>query len=87
MLRRIRNGGKRESVALVKVAGVPVRQEAQTCLETLQGRGMEAEMREDEMGAFELWVPSEVEPLARFILGLSGHSVIRIPRPKRGKDA
>ncbi len=85
MLRRIRGAVRRrerEPDPLVKVAGVPTHHEAQACLETLQGRGIYAELREDAMAAFELWTHASVEPLARLLLGLSGHSVIRVPRPK-----
>ncbi len=88
MLRRIRGAVRRrerEPDPLVKVAGVPTHHEAETCLETLQARGIYAELREDAMGAFELWAHASVEPLARLLLGLSGHSVIRVPRPK-GED-
>ena len=84
MLRRIRSAVRREREPdpLVKVAGMPTRHEADACLETLHSRGIYAEVREDAMGAFELWAHASVEPLARLLLGLSGHSVIRVPRPK-----
>jgi len=90
MLRRIRSAVRkreREPDPLVKVAGVPPRQRAEACLETLHSRGMYAEVREDVAGsgAFELWVNVSVEPLARLLLGLSGQSVIRVARPK-GED-
>ncbi len=88
MLRRIRSAvgrGEREPDPLVKVAGMPTRHEADASLETLQGRGIIAELREDAMGAFELWAPASVEPLARLLLGLSGRSVIRVPRRKGGE--
>ena len=86
MFRRIRGPMRRqerEPDPLVKVAGVTTRQEAERCLETLRGRGIETELREDAMGAYDLWVHASVEALARFLLGLSGRSVIRVPRPKR----
>ena len=69
---------------MVKVAGMPTRHDAETCLETLRGRGIYAELREGESGtgACELWVRASVEPLARLLLGLSGRSVIRVPRRK-----
>jgi len=84
MLRRIRSAVRREREPdpLVKVAGMPTRHEAETCLETLQARGIYAEVREDAMGAFELWAHASVEPLARLVLGLSGRSVIRVARRK-----
>lgn len=85
MLRRIRSAvrrGEREPDPLVKVAGMPGLQEAESCLETLQGRGIYAELREGGAGAYELWVNASVEPLARLLLGLSGRSVLRVPRPK-----
>ncbi len=87
MIRRIRSAVRkreREPDPLVKVAGMPTRHEAETCLETLLGRGIISEVREDAMGAFELWAPASVEPLARLLLGLSGRSVIRVPRRKSG---
>jgi hypothetical protein len=39
-------------------------------------------MREDgqRLGAFELWVRASQEPQARLVMGLSGRSVIRLPR-------
>ena len=85
MFERIRGAvqrKEREPDPLVKVAGVPARREAESCLETLKGRGIYAELREDAGGACELWVNASVEPLARLILGLSGHSVIRVPRQR-----
>ncbi|HEU4760040.1 MAG TPA: hypothetical protein VFT91_08680 [Dehalococcoidia bacterium] len=89
MLRRIRGTVRREREPdpLVKVAGVSTRDKAEGCLETLRGRGMYAELREDgaRSGAYELWVHASVEPLARLVLGLSGRSVIRVARPK-GED-
>ena len=85
MLKRIRSvvgRREREPDPLVKVAGMPTRHDADTCLEALRSRGMYAEIREDPHGAFELWAHASVEPLARLVLGLSGHSVIRVPRRK-----
>ncbi len=61
---------------------MPTRHDADTCLGALRSRGMYAEMREDPHGAFEVWVQASVEPLARLVLGLSGHSVLRIARRK-----
>jgi len=85
MFRRIRGPMRRqerEPDPLVKVAGVSTHQEAERCLETLRSRGIEAELRQDALGAYDLWAPASVEALARFLLGLSGRSVIRVPRPK-----
>ena len=86
MLRRIRGAVRREREPdpLVKVAGVSARDKAEGCLETLRSRGMYAELRDDGAGtgAYELWVHASVEPLARLVLGLSGRSVLRVPRPK-----
>jgi hypothetical protein len=77
-------GGRRpEADPLVKVAGVPSKQEADTCLETLLRQDIPAQMREDtEAGGFALWAPASHEPQARLLLGLSGRSVIRRPRRK-----
>ena len=69
--------------SLVKVAGVPTRQEMETCLEALLHRGIEAEGQADPTtGGLEIWTRAGQEPQARLRLGLSGHSVIRIPRRK-----
>ena len=88
MLRRIRGAVRREREPdpLVKVAGVSTRDKAEACLETLRSRGMYAELRDDGAGtgAYELWVHASVEPLARLVLGLSGRSVLRVPR-RRGE--
>jgi hypothetical protein len=76
-------GRPSEADPLVKVAGVPTRQEAETCLEALLSQGIRAQVRGDiESGGFALWAPASREPRARLLLGLSGHSVIRIPRQK-----
>ena len=70
--------------SLVKVAGVPTRREMETCLETLLHRGIEAEGRQNPAtGALEIWTRASQEPQARLLLGLSGHSVIRIPRRRK----
>jgi hypothetical protein len=86
MLRRLRGvlrRAEREPDPLVKVAGLPSLEKAETCLEMLRARGIEVDLREDEAGteAWEVWVRSSVEPLARLTLGLSGRSVIRVARP------
>ncbi len=81
--------GRQERDPLVMVAGVPTQQEAKTCLDTLLRQGIRAQVRQDRgTGGFELWAPASQEPQARLLLGLSGHSVIRLPRrkaPGKGK--
>ena len=75
--------GRAESDPLVKVAGVPSKQEADTCLGTLLSQGMRAQVRQDpETGGFELWAAASQETQARLLLGLSGHSVIHLPRQR-----
>jgi hypothetical protein len=61
---------------------VPSRRDAEACLEALESKAIEAEMREDgqRLGAFELWVRASQEPQARLVMGLSGRSVIRLER-------
>ena len=80
--RRVLKRHERESDPLVKVAGVPTRRDAETCLEALEAKAIEAEAREDgqRLGAFELWVRASQEPEARLVMGLSGRSVIRLER-------
>ncbi len=68
---------------LVKVAGMTARSEAESAVEMLRGRGIEAQLREDHSGACEVWAPARLEPLARFLLGLSGRSVLRVPRARK----
>lgn len=77
--------------ALVKVAGSLVEGEAQAWAETLGRQGLRAEVRpRQEAGQgqptrppeWEVWVRQADEPQARLILGLSGRSVIRLPRQK-----
>lgn len=76
-------GRGRDAEPLVKVAGVPSKQEAATCLETLQRQGVRAQVRQEaDTGGYELWAPASQEPQARLLLGLSGHSVIRLPRQR-----
>jgi hypothetical protein len=88
--------GRQERVAdpLVKVAGVPARRDADTCMEALEAKGISAVLKEDDHrpGAYELWVRASQEPQARLVMGLSGRSVIRLQRPAsrdraRGKTA
>ena len=52
--RRVLKRHERELDPLVKVAGVPTRRDAETCLEALEAKGIEAEAREDgqRLGAF-----------------------------------
>ena len=83
--RRVLKRQEREPDPLVKVAGVPTRRDAEACLEALEAKAIEAEMREDgqRLGAFELWVRASQEPQARLVMGLSGRSVIRLARHRR----
>ena len=70
--------------SLVKMAVVPTRKEMETCLEALLHRGIEAEGRQNPAtGGLEIWTRARQEPQARLLLGLSGHSVIRIPRRRK----
>ena len=90
MLRRLRTVlGRREGEQdpLVKVAGMPSRRDADTCLEALEAKGIKAVLRDDTLhaGAYELWVPASWEPQARLVMGLSGRSVIRLPRRPPGE--
>jgi hypothetical protein len=76
--------GGREADPLVKVAGMPTHRDAETCLEALEAKGIKGELTEDphNPGAFELWVRASQEPQARLVMGLSGHSVIRLARKR-----
>lgn len=90
MFRRLRSvlgGREREADPPVKVAGMPTRRDAETCLDALEAKGIKAALTEDNqhLGAFELWVPASQEPQARLIMGLSGRSVIRLER--KGAEA
>ena len=82
-------GHRQEADPLVKVAGVPTKQEGEACLATLLRQGIGAQLRQEpDTGGFDLWAPASQEPRARLLLGLSGHSVIRLPRrkpPEKGK--
>lgn len=87
MFRRLRSAlgrGEREADPMVKVAGMSSRRDAETGLETLEAKGIKAELTEDSHnpGAFELWVRASQEPQARLIMGLSGRSVIRLQRKR-----
>jgi hypothetical protein len=91
MFRRLRSAlvrREREDDPLVKVAGVPNRRDAETCMEALEAQGIRADLKEDvhNVGAFELWVRASREPQARLVMGLSGRSVIRLPRRQRGDE-
>ena len=81
-LRSVLGRRQREDDPLVKVAGVPNRRDAETCLEALEAQGIKSVIKEDDhlLGAFELWVLASREPQARLVMGLSGRSVIRLER-------
>jgi hypothetical protein len=76
---------------LVKVAGTIHQVEVDVWRTALERQGMEATVRElppeaappIDRPSWEVWVRLSDEPRARLILGLSGHSVIRLPRQKR----
>ncbi len=91
MFKRLRSIlGHREEIAdpLVKVAGMPTRRDADTCLEALEAKGIGSVLKEDSQnaGTFEVWVQASQEPEARLLMGLSGHSVIRLERPAPDRD-
>ncbi len=88
-LRSVLGRREREDDPLVKVAGVPNRRDADTCLEALEAKGIRADVKEDahNVGAFELWVRASQEPQARLVMGLSGRSVIRLPRQRPEDEA
>jgi hypothetical protein len=73
------------------VAGTIHQVEVDVWRTALARQGIEATIREllPEAGpplghpTWEVWVGVRDEPRARLILGLSGHSVIRLPRRKR----
>ncbi len=75
---------------LVKVAGTIHQVEVDVWQTALGRQGVEATIRElapevaPPVGrpSWEVWVRQSDEPRARLILGLSGRSVIRLPRPK-----
>lgn len=92
MFRRLRSvlgRREREEDPLVKVAGMPNRRDADMSLEALDAKGIKAELRDDShrLGAFELWVRASREPQARLVMGLSGRSVIRLPRGRPEGEA
>jgi hypothetical protein len=75
---------------LVKVAGTIHQVEVDVWRTALERQGIEATVRElapevaPPVGrpSWEVWVRQSDEPRARLILGLSGRSVIRLPRQK-----
>jgi hypothetical protein len=75
---------------LVKVAGTIHQVEVDVWQTALERQGIEPTIRElapeetPPMGkpSWEVWVRLNDEPRARLILGLSGRSVIRLPRQK-----
>jgi hypothetical protein len=75
---------------LVKVAGTIHQVEVDVWRTALERQGIEATIRElaPEVAppagrpSWEVWVRQSDEPQARLILGLSGRSVIRLPRQK-----
>ena len=75
---------------LVKVAGTIHQVEVDVWRSALERQGIEATIQElppevaPPVGrpSWEVWVRASDEPRARLILGLSGRSVIRLPRPK-----
>ena len=76
----------------MKVAGTIHQVEVDVWRTALARQGIEATIRELAPEAeppghltWEVWVEVSDEPRARLILGLSGHSVIRLPRRKTGR--
>ena len=83
----------RQANPLVKVAGTIHQVEVDVWRTALARQGIEATIRELASEAtppghltWEVWVGVRDEPRARLILGLSGHSVIRLPRRKTGHE-
>jgi hypothetical protein len=79
-----------EENPLVKVAGTIHQVEVDVWRTALERQGIEATIRElppqatppPAQPTWEVWVGVRDEPRARLLLGLSGHSVIRLPRRK-----
>jgi hypothetical protein len=75
---------------LVKVAGTIHQVEVDVWRTALERQGIVATIRElapevappTGRASWEVWVRQSDEPRARLILGLSGRSVIRLPRQK-----
>ncbi|MBI1885227.1 MAG: AURKAIP1/COX24 domain-containing protein [Chloroflexi bacterium] len=76
-------GRAREADPLVKVAGAYTQAEVETCLDALRNQEIRTEVRDGGERGFEVWVPLSQESRARLVLGLSGRSVIRLPRMHR----
>lgn len=72
---------RRQDDPLVKVAGAPTREQAEFCVQTLRKQGIPAQWRRGRAG-MEVWVPASQEGQARHLLGLSGRSFTRVPRPR-----
>ncbi len=79
---------------LVKVAGTIHEVEVDVWRTALERQGIGATVRElaPEVAppagrpSWEVWVRQSDEPQARLILGLSGRSVIRLPRQKKAEQ-
>jgi hypothetical protein len=75
---------------LVKVAATIHQVEVDVWQTALERQGIKATVRElapeaappTGRASWEVWVRQSDEPRARLLLGLSGHSVIRLPRQK-----
>lgn len=88
-VRSLRRGRSVED-PLVKVAGTIHEVEVDVWQTALERQGIEATIQElapevaPPVGrpSWEVWVRQSDEPRARLILGLSGRSVIRLPRQK-----
>lgn len=78
----------------VKVAGTINQLEVDVWRQALERQGVNARVVECPPEAlppagqpsWEIWVRASNEPQARLILGLSGRSVIRLPRRKREEE-
>ena len=100
MLDRIRRtvsslrGRRAPENPLVKVAGTIHQVEVDVWRTALERQGIEASIQElppevaPPVGrpSWEVWVRQSDEPRARLILGLSGRSVIRLPRQKAEEE-
>jgi hypothetical protein len=79
---------------LVKVAGTIHQVEVDVWQTALERQGIRATVRElapeaappVDRPSWEVWVRQSNEPRARLILGLSGRSVIRLPRQKKAEE-
>ncbi len=78
----------------VKVAGTINRSEVEVWQQALERQGLNVRLVECPPEAlppagqpsWEIWVRVSNEPKARLILGLSGRSVIRLPRREREEE-